>query len=122
MARRQPTSEAKIWDLINSAEEKLSSKEARLWETIKIIPQKWQEKSYGQAGGGFWVVAIYGTSILWYNDIEHGFNISQYKTYGTIEEYYCEQAKLEDVVLQITYNIFENSLPITQAGPPKDIK
>ena len=50
----------------------------RLWEVIKITPQKWSEKSYGKVGGGFWVVALVGCSAIWYNDIEDGFNRSPF--------------------------------------------
>src|ERR1700675_4644614 len=48
----------------------------RLWELIRIEPVKWQLHPYGDGGGGFWAVGIFGQEVLWYNDIEEGFNIS----------------------------------------------
>jgi hypothetical protein len=58
--------------------------QSNFWDFIKIEPEKWKEKEYGTEGGGFWVVAIFGRQIIWYNDIEEGFNISFYKYYGEI--------------------------------------
>lgn len=50
---------------------------------------------YGDGGNGFWVVAIVGETVIWYNDIEDGFNRSRYSVYGEIEDYWCNQDELE---------------------------
>jgi len=34
-------------------------------------------------------------TVNWYNDIEEGFNRSGYSTYGTIDDYWCNQDELE---------------------------
>lgn len=70
-------------------------KESEIWEIIKVPPQKWSQESFGKEGGGFWVVAIIGSSIIWYNDIEDGFNRSSYSVLGKINEYFCNQDDLE---------------------------
>lgn len=57
----------------------MSVPQQRLWEAIKVTPVKWHEPTYGIDGGGFWVVAIYGSTVVWYNDIEEGFNASSGK-------------------------------------------
>lgn len=80
-----------LWDLINEAEKRLSPPQVRLWEVIRVLPHKWIEKPYGTSGGGFCVVAIIGNSVIWYNDIENGFNNSKYHEDGTIDEYWCNQ-------------------------------
>ena len=49
------------------------------WQLIKMDPTKWIEKDYGDEGGGFWVVAICRTKVIWYNNIEDSFNISAKK-------------------------------------------
>ena len=54
----------------------MSQEEMRLWEAIRIQPVKWQQDPYGIQGGGFWVVGIIGSTVIWYNDIEEGFNRS----------------------------------------------
>lgn len=49
----------------------------------------------GDVGGGFWVVAVFDNTALWYNDIEEGFNTSSYTTKGVIEQYWCNQDRLQ---------------------------
>ena len=49
----------------------------------------------GRRGPGLWVVAIVGRTVIWYNDIEEGFNRSRYSAYGTIDDYWCNQDELE---------------------------
>ncbi len=80
---------------INKALPKLNAETLLFWDNIRIVPQKWQEKEYGNEGGGFWVVAIFGKSVIWYNDIEEGFNVSVYSNYGEIEEFGAEQDELD---------------------------
>jgi hypothetical protein len=65
-----------------------------LWNRIKIEPKKWQEQEYGEEGNGFWAVAILGKSVIWYNDIEEGFNVSSYDDHGVIAVYWAGQNDL----------------------------
>jgi hypothetical protein len=67
----------------------------RLWQAIRIAPEKWKQLPYGEQGAGFWAVALIGRTVIWYNDIEEGFNRSRYSAYGTIEDYWCNQDELE---------------------------
>jgi hypothetical protein len=84
---------------------RMSSVQLRLWEAIHIEPQKWLQHPYGDSGNGFWVVAIIGRTVIWYNDIEEGFNRSSYASYGKIEDYWCNQDELE-----LTVEYLMNSL------------
>ena len=68
------------------------------WEYIKIEPEKWKENTMGEDGGGFWVVAILGKSVIYYNDIEGGYNFSTFKKYGEIDNYYCNQMELHEMI------------------------
>jgi len=79
---------------IRKTEHELKGGPLRLWEHIKIAPEKWKEKYYGTEGGGFWVVALLGKQVVWYNDIEEGFNISNYTNYGEIDDYWCNQDEI----------------------------
>ena len=89
-----PISEDAIWDMINAATIDMSAAEQRLWESVLIIPEKWKQEPYGTQRGGFWVVGLIGRNVIWYNDIEGGFNFSKYTTYGQIGEYWCNQDSL----------------------------
>lgn len=105
----QPTSEAEIWDEINASRERMTLPQRRVWEVIRIDPVKWSQKPYGDLGGGFWVVAIAGYCIIWYNDIERGFERSFYKEFGDIGEYSGYEDDLEGLVQQIM-NEFDGGL------------
>ena len=91
----QPISESNIWDDINDSYDRMSNEQRRVWEIIKIIPEKWTQEPWGAEGAGFWVVAIVGNTVIWYNDIEEGWNRSTYKCFGKIEDYHCNQDNLE---------------------------
>ena len=105
-----PISLAELEELILKGESKLEGELLNFWNLIKIVPQKWQETEYGDEGGGFWVVAIFGNAVVYYNDIEEGFNVSTYQAYGHISEYWCEQSELDWIVLGL-YNRQINRLP-----------
>ena len=66
----------------------------RIWQIIRITLEKWQHP-YGDIGNGLWAVALLGTTVVWYNDIEDGFNRSRYTRYGSIDDYWCNQSELE---------------------------
>jgi hypothetical protein len=101
----RPISEAELWDLMNAGSAAMSSREQRLWEAIRIEPEKWQQHPYGDGGGGFWAVGVLGRYVIWYNDIEDGFNTSRFKSYGSIDEYWCNQDKLEWTIRGILKSI-----------------
>ena len=89
-----PISEDEILELIHSACDRMTVNQMRLWELIQIKPEKWQQIPWGDAGNGFWAVALVGRTVVWYNDIEDGFNRSNYKSYRVIDEYLCDQDRL----------------------------
>ncbi|MCD2519277.1 hypothetical protein LQ564_23530 [Massilia sp. G4R7] len=105
----QPITEAALWDRILHAEGRMSPQLFRLWEAIRISPVKWEEKTYGSTGGGFWVVAIIGNRAIWFNDIEDGFNCSSYTVTGQLAEYFCNQDEL-DMTVQNILTIIETGI------------
>ena len=112
-----PISEAAIWDKIIQAELRMNAEQSRLWAVLKITPSKWQQSPWGDAGQGFWVVGLVGEQMIWFNDIEDGFNISRYKVHGVIEEYWCNQDELEWAV-QAVLNAIEHGYSFSRSGPP----
>ena len=73
-----------------------------LLEANAIAPQKWALSPWGDDGGGFWVTAIIGKFVLWYNDIEEGFNTSSFTQEGTIEQYWCNQDSVHVALLGLS--------------------
>ena len=112
-----PISLDKIYDNIYKTETDLNGELWNFWQLIKIDPEKWAEKEYG-GKDGFWVVAICGKKVIWYNDIEEGFNISNYRNYGEIAEYYCDQDEISWTVTKLFNLIKFGGEIIGQAGPP----
>jgi hypothetical protein len=92
-----------ILEIISETENLLQDELLRFWELIKIQPEKWSEEKYGKETDGFWVVGIYGKNVVWYNEIEEGFNISNYNNYGTIAKCTFEQYTLNQIIYQL-YN------------------
>jgi hypothetical protein len=114
----EPISEADLWSKIISAEVRMSPQLLRLWEAIKIPPQKWAEQTYGTVGGGFWVVAIIGNKVIWFNDIEDGFNCSSYVVLGKLAEYFCNQDELDVAVQDVLTIIDTGSHAIARCSAP----
>lgn len=90
----EPIGQAEVEKIIEMAELVMEPSIRLFWDRIKIRPAKWQLSPWGDTGGGFWVVALAGNQCVYYNDIEEGFNISQYDEYGRIREYWCDQHDL----------------------------
>lgn len=99
------TSEVEIWDMIDKSCSRMTAQQKKLWETIKIDPVKWQQDPYGDEGKGFWVVALIGKTVIWFNDIEEGFNLSTYSEIGKINEYWCDQDDLEHAIQKLIKEI-----------------
>lgn len=93
--------ESEILDRLNAAWSRMTRRQQLLWEAIRIDPEKWQLEPYGDSIGGFWAVALLGRVVVWYNEIEDGFNRSRYTSYGLIDEYWCNQDDLALTVQQI---------------------
>lgn len=102
-----PTDRSKILKDIEFCEDVLSLKPDCLefWNYVKIYPEKWKEKTMGEIGGGFWVVAIMGKTVIYYNDIEEGYNQSPFSAYGEINEYSCNQSELFGIIESLYYEI-----------------
>lgn len=94
-----PISLAELKELILRGRLELEEELLNFWNLIKIEPEKWQEKDYVAEGGGFWVVAIFGNEVIYYNDIEEGFNVAEYEIYGHIKTCWANQDALNYTLL-----------------------
>ena len=94
-----------IQNLIEAAVAQMTKEQRCLFNLIRVDPMKWSLEKWGDAGGGFWVVAVLGNEVIWYNDIEEGFNCSTYSIYGTIDDYRCNQDELESVIARLIYEL-----------------
>lgn len=116
-----PLSEAELIGLINDAEERMSIQQRRVWDAIRVPFTKWKQTPYGDLGGGFWAVAALGQTVCWYNDIEEGFNWSDFEAWGTIGKYWCNQDELEWAVQDALNRITDGYSNRGKFGPPEPI-
>ena len=65
-----PVSREQLLEAMGRALEGADDDVRAAWERIRIDPEKWQCSPWGDARGGFWVVAVKGGEVAWYNDIE----------------------------------------------------
>ena len=117
----QPITEIQLWDEINRGVASMTVKQSRLWNAICVTPQKWKLSPWGDLGGGFWIVAIIGQTVVWYNDIEDGFNRSGYLQMGVIKDYWCNRDDLNWTV-QCLLDEIQSGKPLGyKVGPPETI-
>ena len=95
MSTWKPITKSHLEGIIEISEFEMSPRAKSVWQKIKLPDlQKWKQSPLGNEGGGFWVVAVYGSSCLYYNDIEDGFNESTFIQWGEIDEYFSNQSEL----------------------------
>lgn len=108
----QPIEESEVLELIEKARWMLEGLPKSFWKLIRLPnPEKWEQHPWGDKGNGFWVVAIVGKKCIYYNDIEEGFNISPFSTWGNIDEYWCNQTELDELISSIVASRFKINLP-----------
>jgi len=119
----KPISEAQLWDEINAAHDRMPPPQRRLWDAIKVPPVKWQQHPWGDQGNGFWVVAVLGNRVVWFNDIEDGFNTSRFEAWGQIpdNEYWCNQDELEWPIQYLLNELEGNQASVPRFGPPQPL-
>jgi hypothetical protein len=118
----EPISGEELRDEINRGCGQMTEPQRRLWGAIQILPTKWQLPPWGNEGNGFWVVAILGRTVVWFNDIEGGFNRSPYSEIGTISVYRCNQDELQWQVQALLDEINTGISSGGHCGPPQQIE
>ncbi|WP_299399748.1 hypothetical protein [Pelagibius sp.] len=81
---RPPLSEAQLYDILLKQEAELRPKAERMWEMVKIAPERWDDPSYASGRVSFWAVGLIGDWVLFWNEFESEFSWSKFETYGQI--------------------------------------
>jgi hypothetical protein len=92
----QPIGLAELQALIERDLAECSDEQRAYFARVSFAPEKWSHAPEGELGGGFWAVAVDADRVLWYNDIEDGFNVSRFVRRGEIprDEYAANQSPL----------------------------
>lgn len=88
-------------DLILKSQSLMDDDMSSSWDEFKVEPQKWKESSNDSGYDFFWVVAILGNEVIWFNDITNGFNISNFTEVGHIDEFWSETTDLQNLLWHI---------------------
>lgn len=62
----------------------LTAQEKSFWHFIRIEPRKWIHTGYEDEKVEFFVVAVFGKRVIYYDDFEGGFSISEFEEYGKL--------------------------------------
>jgi hypothetical protein len=82
----KPMDLAKLESLLATHLADCTDEQRCFFETVRIEPTKWRLSPWGDLGGGFWVVAVHRDRVIWFNDIEDGFEVSRFEVRGEIPE------------------------------------
>lgn len=92
---------AELDEMIRDGLESADDSVQTAWHALRIEPERWQCSPWGDDFGGFWIVAEKDGYVVWYNEIEGGFNTSRFETRGTIAEYWCNQDSFEYILSRL---------------------
>src|SRR5205085_2560933 len=62
-----------------------SDEQRAFFRGVAFQPTRWRQSRWGDQSGGFWAVAAHEDRVLWYNEIEDGFNVSRFTTWGLFQ-------------------------------------
>lgn len=94
-----PVSETKLLALLDQAERHMQGDLSQVWQSIRLPEAElWQQHPWGDEGCGFWVVAVFGRTCVYFNDITGGFCQSSFRDWGIIDSYSDETPKLEKLL------------------------
>jgi hypothetical protein len=124
---RSPIPIVELRNLIHRSVAEMSQAERRLWDLLRIVPEKWALPPWGDEVGGFWALGLLGRHVIWYKGIEGGFNISRYTRRGTIDNDLCNQGSLQPVRWDLLHQIetgeapgaFEPQRPLSELACPR---
>ncbi|HEY4540624.1 MAG TPA: hypothetical protein VIG94_11540 [Faecalibacter sp.] len=85
------------------AEQELEHTNETFWNSIKCSPEIWHCKDV--IDDNFWVIAKWKTFIVWYNDIEEGFNLSSFKRDGEFLQYQASKQGLNEALKKLKQKI-----------------
>ena|SRR6266545_2368443 len=99
----KPVSPIELDQIIQRDLAACSDEQRAFFPVVAFQPIRWRQSPWGGQSGGFWAVAAHEDRVLWYNEIEQGFNVSRFTTWGTIpdNEYWCNQDPLQWALPQL---------------------
>jgi hypothetical protein len=110
--------EATLSDLINTGRDRMTIAQRKLWDVISFDPEQWTHRSPSGNDRRIWIVALIGRSVISYNDVEAGFDRSNFIHYGEVAELGWGQADLEGAVQDILNELELGHPTAPRVSPP----
>ncbi len=98
-----PISLKELNNIIETSVAVMDTEVLYFWNSIKIVPEKRQVPSYSNEDY-FWIVGKIKNYMIYYNDIEEGFNISLENNLSYIEVTSAEQDELHFALIKLLKN------------------
>lgn len=95
-----PISLQELNNIIETSVTFMDTEVLSFWNSIKIIPEK-RQTSYYSKDDYFWIVGKTKKHLIYYNDIEEGFNISKNNNSHEIEIVSAEQDELHFALIKL---------------------
>lgn len=109
-----------LGEILADSVAEMDEPERRLWDLIRVRPERWRQSPEGNlVGGGFWVVAVLGRRVIWWNEVEPGFNVTPYRQHGTIDGFGWSDDELHHLVHHIAHYLGTGE-PYGQFDPARD--
>lgn len=100
-----PVTERHLADMLRTAEQQMAPSLRQTWQLIRLpAPELWHQHPWGDEGCGFWVVAVFGKTCVYFNDITQGFNSSIFMRWGHIEDYQTRNDTLDRHLAGLFHN------------------
>jgi len=113
-----PTTQDELESLIHDELGACTEKQREIFNRYKVPLRKAPIVRYGKQEYVF-VVAQRGDEVMYYEDVEEGFNFSPLAEDGSIKEHWCNQDELEHALNR--WILPENELP-PKLGPAEPIQ
>lgn len=98
-----PISLKELNNIIETSVAVMDTEVLYFWNSIKIVPEKRQVPFYSNEDY-FWIVGKIKNYMIYYNDIEEGFNISLENNLSYIEVTSAEQDELHFALIKLLKN------------------
>jgi len=96
----EPITEKELTNLIEEQKSLLNEKELSFFNFIEVLLEKTKIDRFGAIESVF-IVAKYGCKIIFYEDVEEGFEITEIDGSGVIKNYGASQFELEHIINQL---------------------
>ena len=100
--RWTPISENRLYELLDESSQLMTDELRQLWQLIHLRHAEiWQQRPWADEGCGFWVVATFSRSCIYFNDLSQSFALSHFDRWGNIMEFDPTSRSLNELLTSL---------------------